>query len=112
MPEPRLHQPNSNAERYGAEHHWHPGFPTWPSLKNQDDESGKDKELCQFGLGPYGYGCEENKDAPEERIALVGAARQLVRSNRDDCDNCCADGVEKCLHSSTKTRQTRHKLTR
>src|SRR5262249_46003239 len=98
MPEPRLHQPNTHSERYGAEHHWHPGFPTWPSLKNQDEEDSTDKELCQFGLGPYGDGREDNRDGREERSRLVGTARKRVCSKRDDCVNRCADGVEKCLH--------------
>ncbi len=43
------------------------------------------------------------EDAPEKRITLIGAARQLVRSNGDDGDNRCANRIEECLHPPQTT---------
>src|SRR5690242_7685279 len=103
LPEPCLHQPNSDAERRTAKCHENPRFPTWPSLKNQDDESGKNEELRQLRLRPHGYECEDGEDAPEERITLIGTARQLIRSNGDDGDDGCANRVEECLHPPQTT---------
>src|SRR5919108_6056672 len=80
LTEPSLHEPNSDAERPTAKCHENSGFPTRPSLKDQDDESGKNEELRQLRLRPDGHDCEDGEYAPEERITLVGAARQFIRS--------------------------------
>ena len=90
--------PTANAQDDTAKHHENPALPTWPRLKNQDDESGKNEELRQLCLRPYGHDCEDGEDAPEERITLVSTTRQLVSSNGNDGDDRCADRVEERLH--------------
>src|ERR1043166_67577 len=103
MSEPGFHQSNASAERYGPEHHRHPRFPTWPGLKNQRYESSKNEELCQFGLRPHRDGCKYGKNSPKKRIIFVGAARKLVRGNRNDRNDSRADRVEERLHPPQTT---------
>ena len=64
----------------------------------ENDESGENKKLRQFGLCPDRHYCEQRENRPEQRVVLVSAAGQLVGCYRYDSDNGCADCVEECLH--------------
>src|ERR1044071_3079442 len=51
----------------------------------------KNKRICQFGLGPGGHYREHGENSPQQGIAFVSAAGQLVSSDGNDGDDHCAD---------------------
>ena len=71
---------------------------TRPSAHDDDERARRDEELRELGLRPDRGDEERDEDAPQERIAFVGAPRQAIRRDRDDRDHDGADPVEEGLH--------------
>ena len=96
--EPALDDPDEEGHQSAAQHRNQRFLPAGPGADQQYNEPGQDEELRQLGLRPNGDADQGREDAPEERVALVGRARELVCRDRDDADDAGADPVEKRLH--------------
>ena len=73
-------------------------FQPRPGTHQKDDNAGENKKFRQLSLSPQRDRGERDEDAPEQRIAFVGAARELVSGDGDDRNDRRADRVEQRLH--------------
>ena len=96
--EPALDQPDDGDHTRPAEPRCQSLRARRPRAREERDESGDDEELGEFGFRPHGCDGEGAEYRPQERITLVGRARELVGRNGDDRDHCGADAVEERLH--------------
>jgi hypothetical protein len=96
--DPPLDQPDGGDHGHPAEPRCQRLRAGRPRASEQDDEARDDEELGQLRFRPHGRDRKDAEHRPQQRITLVGRARQLVGCNGDDRDHRGADAVEERLH--------------
>ena len=72
--------------------------PRRPGPQIDDEQARQDEEGGQLGLRPDCRDQHNAEDAPENRVPLVGPARQAVGRDGDDGDDDSPDAVKESLH--------------
>ena len=75
-----------------ARHGASPGYPT--AVHDRPEDASGEKQPDDLGPGDDRHGADAGGYRPQQRIALVGGARQLHGRDGDDCDDRRADSTE------------------
>ena len=96
--EPSFDEPDPDHHTESSEGGHQRLTPSRAGAREQDDHSREDEELGELGLGHDRHQSQGAENSPQQWIALVGRARELVRRDRDDRDHCGANSVKERLH--------------